>query len=172
MDLFRAIEEICYVAPHLRPSFKLQLIESFLVGLCRGCRIHGKVVGYRSAERKECRLSRFHDNLHFVGSLRRFNRVSHLMVLVDEDNKRSQLMFSITKSERCRLEIIDVDKASAIRFLLWLGHRLAKSAALDPSFFQVWVDTVIPCCMQDIRCSKKLSIKRDPWKKDVGRALE
>ena len=170
-DLFYCLGECAYAAKYYNNS-DLKRVRLFIDELCKKCGISGYVIAFRGATRSQRRFSRFHRTFKFKRNLNRLNTSQHLTLLVKQDTHINQLMLSIPKEELC-LEVIDIEKVAAIRFLIWMGSQIQKRLALpEGEFLSCWYETVIPCCFQGTQPLNKHVLKSSAWKIDKKRTLE
>lgn len=163
MRAFYTLGDTVHAAAHLSgkdPQFKLA--KNFIRLLLLVGRIPGVPVAFREANAAEQHLSRFYSCIRFHRKLYKCNRSHHLIVLVKERQMLTPLMFSMHR-EGNRLEIMDVSKVRAIRFLIWLGLQIQEATCLPTSFASIWNEVVIPCCTRDAVVVEEPTVRSRPW---------
>lgn len=159
------ITEIAHAAAHLPTGHRFRLVARFLRFMCEKSHVKGRILAFREARLREVRLSRFKmDNIRFCGRLRNRNKSAHVVVLVEHEKLKRNIMFS-TQRDAPILEIIDIDRVSAIRFLIWVGAQISKSHGTD-ELWTVWIETIIPTCMRDVGMRETPIISQNAWKSD------
>lgn len=128
-----------------------------------------KVLGLRPATASERRLSRFGGGrLRFKQRrLRRYNETSHVMLLVELTGGRvSDTMLSASRRFPAFVELIDVKRVAAIRFLLWVAMELERAHGLGFEFVLVWTDVFIPFLLEGCDAGVRRCVRNDPWIRD------
>lgn len=128
-----------------------------------------KVLAVRPVTASERRLSRFgNEPLRFKQKrLRRYNETAHVMFLVENTGGRvSDTMLSASRRFPTLVELIDVKRVLAIRFLLWLAKQLEGMHKLSVDFVVVWADVLIPFVFEGCDANARRRVKSDPWIRD------
>lgn len=84
-----------------------------------------------------------------------------MVLMEDESHAREHIMLS-APCDAAIIEVMNVERVCAIRFLIWLGRELSCRYAVD--MWGVWCDAVIPTCMSGVLSDTAAFIRHDAWK--------
>lgn len=63
----------------------------------------------------------------------------------------------------CVVELIDVEKVSRIRFLIWVQDKIVARHGLPDAFSLLWKDKILVSCVRECECEEKNVISTKAW---------